>query len=134
MKKLLSISYSEWSFNLALFVLRVGVGILLLMHGYNKIEHFDTMKNTFLNFLGMGSTTSLILSIFAELFCSIFIILGLFTRLAAIPIIIDLTVALWKIHHFNFFGDGEKASLYLLAFIAILLVGPGKASVDGMRS
>ena len=131
MKKLLSISYSEWSFNLALFILRVGCGILLLMHGYNKIVHFDTMRISFLDFMHLGSSVSLIL---AELFCSIFLILGLFTRLAAIPIIIDLTVALWKMHHFNIFGDGERASIFLLAFIAILFVGPGKASVDGMRS
>ena len=41
-------------------------------------------------------------------------------------------VAVWKAHHFEVFVDGEKAALYLGAYITLLLVGPGKASLDSM--
>ena len=56
----------------------------------------------------------------------------LFSGLVAIPIVIAMFIALWKSHHFDFFGAGEKSALFLTGFIAILLLGPGKASVDGL--
>lgn len=85
-----------------------------------------------MNFLGMGSTVSLSLSLFAEFFCAIFVIIGLFTRFTVLPLVIGMSVAVFKAHDAAIFGGGEKAALYLTGFLAILLVGPGKASVDGM--
>lgn len=131
MKKLLSTQYSQGSFNFALLVLRVISGILLLPYGYNKLIHFAELRHGFLNFLGMGSTISLSLVIFAELFCPVFIILGLFTRLAVIPPLIGLSVALFKVQHADIFGKGEHTALFLAAFFVILLVGPGRISTDG---
>ncbi len=74
------------------------------------------------------------LLVFAEFFCSLFIILGLFTRFAAIPLIIAMSVAVFAAHHGKFATEGQMASLFLGAFLVILIVGPGKASVDGMIS
>lgn len=132
MKKLLSVSYTKWSFNIATFILRVGLGVLILPHGYNKLIHFSERKDSFLNFLGMGSTVSLSLSLFAEFFCAIFLILGLFTRFAVIPLIIGMAVAVHKAHDLAIFGDGELPALYFLGFLVILFLGPGKASLDGI--
>jgi putative oxidoreductase len=132
MKRLLSTSYSAGVFNFAMLILRVGMGSLMLSHGYDKLVHFARFESKFINFLGMGSTLSLSLVIFAEFFCALFLIVGLFTRLVAIPIVFALIIALWKSHHFDFFGAGEKAALFLIGFITILLLGPGKASVDGL--
>ena len=58
--------------------------------------------------------------------------LGLFTRLAAIPLIIDVSVAVVKGHKMDILGEGEHAALFVLIFIIILILGPGKISVDGM--
>ena len=132
MKKLLSTKYSAGAFSTAVFILRITVGALMLHHGYNKLVHFADMQPKFMNFLGLGNTVSLSMVIFAEFFCSVFLILGLFTRLACIPLIIAMGVALWKAHHFEVFGDGEIPALYLGAYITLLLVGPGKASLDSM--
>ena len=132
MKKLLSTKYSAAAFSTAVFVLRITVGSLMLSHGYSKLVHFADMQPKFINFLGLGSTASLSMVIFAEFFCSVFLILGLFTRLACIPLIIAMGVALWKAHHFEVFGEGEKVTLYLGAYVLLLLVGPGKASLDSM--
>lgn len=132
MKKLVSTKYSAGAFSTAMLVLRLGMGILMLMHGYDKLVHFSTYEPKFMNFLGLGKTISLALVIFAEFFCSLFLILGLLTRLASIPLIIATCVMIFKAHHGEIFGDGEHAALYLTGYIVLLLVGPGKASVDGM--
>ncbi len=132
MKKLLSTKYSAGAFNTAMLVLRLGVGILMMNHGYDKLIHYGDRHNKFMNFLGIGSSLSLALVIFAEFFCSLFIVLGLFTRFAVIPLIIVMGVALFKAHNSEFFGKGEMAALYLAAYITLLFVGPGRVSVDSM--
>jgi putative oxidoreductase len=132
MKKLLSTKYSAGAFSTAMLVLRLGVGILMLMHGYTKLMKFSTMKNDFMNFMGIGSTMSLALVVFAEFFCSVFLILGLFTRLATIPSIIATCVMVFMANKGDVFGKGELATLYLISYIVILFVGPGRASIDSM--
>lgn len=132
MGRLTSINYSNGAFNLAMLLLRLGSGVLMMAHGYDKLVHFAAYKGKFMNFMGIGVTASLSLSIFAEFFCAIFLVIGLFTRLAAIPLIINMGVALFKAHNGDVFGDGEKAALFLTCYLALLLCGPGKASVDGM--
>jgi putative oxidoreductase len=132
MKRLLSISYSQGAFNIAMLLLRVSFGVMMIPHGYDKLVKFAHMKSGFVNFLGMGSTMSLALDIFAEFFCSIFLIFGLFTRLVVIPLIIAMCVVVAIAHHYQIFGDGEHGAMFLAGFIVILLLGPGKISVDGM--
>ena len=131
MKSLFTTRYSSSSFNVALLVLRLGFGILLMYHGYDKMQHFDTMKTQFISFMGLSPSMSLSLVIFAELFCSALVVLGLLTRLATIPIIITMVVAIAKAHNYDITGQGQAAALYLFGFLAILFLGAGKASVDG---
>lgn len=132
MKKLLSTKYSTGAFSTAMLVLRLALGILMMNHGFDKLIHFGEKHNQFMNFLGMGSTLSLSLLIFAEFFCSLFLVLGLFTRLAAIPLIIAMSVALFMAHDGLIFTEGEKPALFLAGYIVLLLLGPGKVSVDSM--
>jgi putative oxidoreductase len=132
MSKFLSTKYSNAGFNFGMLVLRVVLGILLASHGYQKLIAFNTLRYKFMNFLHMGSSFSLALVIFAELFCSIFLILGLFTRFAIIPIIIAMSVVVFVATHGEILGRGETGAIYLAAAITILFCGPGKISVDGM--
>jgi len=133
MKKLLSIHYSEWAFNLSIFCLRLVSGLMLLFgHGFDKLQKFNTLQGSFYNFMGLGSRTSLVLAIFAELFCSIFIILGLFTRFSAIPLIITMLVAIFGHNAGRPWLENETGALYLTSFFVLLLCGPGKISIDGM--
>jgi putative oxidoreductase len=131
MKKLLSTNYSATAFNIALLLIRIVFGVYTMMSGYEKMVHYTELKSQFLNFLGMGMSFSLILAIFAEFFCGLFVLIGLFTRLATIPILILFSVAIYKVHHLSLLTDAKNATLYFCAFLLILLVGPGKASVDG---
>lgn len=132
MRKLITTRYSEGAFNTAMLLLRLFAGILMMYHGYDKLVQFGERHDQFMNFLGLGSTVSYTLVVFAEFFCSLFIVLGLFTRLAAIPLIITMGVALFKAHNGEIFGDGEMSALFLGCYLVILLLGPGKISVDGM--
>ena len=117
---------------MAMLVLRFGVGVLMINHGYDKLIHFSAMKADFMNFLGLGNSISLTLVVFAEFFCSLFIIIGLFTRLSAVPLIITMAVALFMVFKGEVFGKGELPALYLAVYVVLLLLGPGKISVDGM--
>lgn len=133
MKKLLSTKYSAGAFNAAMLILRLIFGIIMLHIGYQKLVNFGTMQHTFMNFMGIGSTASLALVVFAEFFCSFFLILGLFTRFAAIPLIITMCVALFKANSGNIFSEhGQVAALFLTAYLVLLFVGPGRVSVDSM--
>lgn len=132
MSKFLSTKYSAGAFNLGMFILRVVLGLLVASHGYAKLIKFSSLRYRFMNFMHLGSTTSLSLVIFAELICSIFLILGLFTRLASVFIIITMFVVVFVASHGNIFDQGERGAIYLAATIMILLCGPGKISVDGM--
>jgi putative oxidoreductase len=132
MKRMLTTNYSAGAFNAAMLFLRFAAGGLMMKHGYDKLVHFGSYKATFMNFLGLGSSTSLALVVFAEFFCALFIIIGLFTRWAAIPLIITMCVALFKAHNGDFMGEGEESALYLGTYLTLLLVGPGRISVDGM--
>lgn len=133
MKKILSIKYSTTVFNITFLLLRVVFGAAMLVnHGYGKLVHFADRKDRFVDLFGIGSPATLSLVIFAEFFCAIFIILGLFTRLAAIPLVIAMGYAFFISNSGNLFGDGESSALFLTVFLAILLCGPGRVSVDGM--
>ena len=132
MKKLLSTSYTNISFNLATLILRICLGILMIPHGYDKLVNFAAYKKDFMNFLGTGPTISLALVVFAEFFCSIFLIMGLFTRLVVVVLIIEMLVVIIKSHDMKIFADGEHGALFLAGYLAILLLGAGKASLDGI--
>src|SRR5690242_11008022 len=113
MRKLFSTGVSDNAFSFAMLVLRVGVGSLMLMqHGLAKLMNFASMSRHFADPFGIGSTTSLAMVLFAEVFCATFVILGLFTRLACIPLIIAMAVALIYSNHADFFGKGELPGLY----------------------
>lgn len=130
MKKLFSIRYSDNGVSFATFVLRIISGGLMIPHGYSKLINFASMSGKIMDPFHIGHPTSLALVIFAEFFCAVFVVLGLFTRFACIPLIIDMSVALFLAHHGDSFGDGAQATLFLGAFVALLFTGPGKISLD----
>jgi putative oxidoreductase len=131
MKKLFSTGCSDNSFSFATLILRLGAGSLIMIdHGLDKLMHFAQKSAKFADPFHIGSTTSLSLVVFAEFFCAAFIILGLFTRLACIPLIVAMAVALFSAHKGEFFGAGESAGLFLTCFVALLFTGPGKISLD----
>ena len=116
--------------SLFLLALRVLFGGLLLMHGIQKLSNFSDMSATFPDPLGVGHTVSLCLAIFAELACSIGFIFGALYRLALIPMIFTMGVAFFVIHGNDPFALKELPFVYLIVFVLMFLIGPGKFSLD----
>ena len=92
--------------------------------------NFAAKSANFTDPFGIGHPLSMGLAIFAEFFCAILIVLGLMTRLACIPLIIAMAVAVFYSHDGKIFTEGEHAGLYLIGYIALFLTGLGKLSVD----
>lgn len=134
MRKFFSVSYPQGAFDFAMLLLRIAAGGLMVKHGYDKFINFSDTASHMMNFMGIGQKACAVLVIFAEFFCSILVIAGLFTRLACIPLIITMAVALFMAHKGDFFGDGQVAALFLVAFTVLLFTGPGRASADKLIS
>jgi putative oxidoreductase len=118
-----------------LLALRLGVFTMLaLAHGLGKLERFGELHKTFADPLHIGSTASLVLVVFAEFFCSLALVFGLFTRLAAIPVIVNFVVILALVHLHDPWAKKEMALLYLWPAVALLLSGAGDYSLDGLRA
>jgi putative oxidoreductase len=130
MKKLFSTKYTDNGVSFSLLILRLVFAGLLIPVGYQKLTHFASMSKMFPDPFGIGHAPSLALVVFAEFFCAVMVLAGFMTRLACIPIIISMSVALFSAHHGEVFGEGGKATLFLAAFLVILFTGPGKASID----
>lgn len=131
MKKLL-LSTKAISLDLGLLVLRLAFGGLMLSHGWPKLMNFSDRMDRFSDPLGIGSTASLSLAVFAEVFCAGFLILGLLTRLSLIPLMITMAVAVFIVHANDPFSRQELGLLYLMAYAALFITGPGKFSLDKM--
>lgn len=130
MKKLL-LNSKPINHDAGLLILRVFVGVTMLAsHGWGKMMKLITGDTGFADVFGIGETASLILAVFAEVLCSLFIALGLFTRATLIPLIITMLVAVFVIHGDDPFGKKEFGLLYLIPYITLLLTGPGKYSID----
>lgn len=118
--------------DLSLLLLRVTFGgLMFINHGlgkFNKLMAGGEIK--FASVFGMGPELSLGLAVFAEVLCAIMIVLGLFTRLAVIPLIITMLVAIFVIHISDPFKKMEMAIIYLIPYLVLLWNGSGKYSVD----
>lgn len=112
--------------DIVLFVVRIFVGFAMISHGFPKLMKLVGDKEIeFFDFLGLGAQNSLFLAVFAEFICSIFIILGLFTRWAVLFLMITMAVAGLVVHSADAFGDREMSLLYLANYIMIFAFGPG---------
>ena len=131
MRKLLYTSYDKLSINLWLLILRVSIAGFMLTHGYPKLTRlFEAGEIKFSDPIGLGPEISLVLTVFSEFICSILIGLGLFTRIATIPLIITMLVAAFIMHGADPFARKELALMYMLIYITLLVFGGGKYSVD----
>lgn len=118
-------------FAFGMLIIRLGIAFTMIRgHGFSKINHFDEMLANFGDPIGIGITATVVLVIFAEVFCSILIGFGLFTRIAAIPLIITMLVATYIANGGADFAVQEKGLMYLIIYIGIFFAGPGKYSFD----
>jgi putative oxidoreductase len=116
--------------NVLLLILGVVIAVLMLRHGLPKLQRLLSGNFRFSDPIGLGSMPSLILTVFAEVICSILIGLGLGTRLAAIPLIITMAVVLFVVHGDQPLSAHYNVLFFLLGYIILLITGSGKYSLD----
>ena len=127
------LSSKSVALDLALFILRVGSAGMMMTHGWNKLMNFQEKSLSWPDPLHVGHSVSLGMTVFAELFCAGFLLLGLFSRLALVPLIFLMAVAVFVIHAGDSFGDKEHAVLFLVPYIVLFFTGPGIYSLDSIR-
>jgi putative oxidoreductase len=120
---------SDWG----LLIVRVVFGLgIIVGHGWSKFTGFSESAATFLDPLGIGSQLSLGLTVFAEVFCAVAVVVGFKTRAAVLPLLFTMFVVLGFVHLGDPFSGIEKAVLYFAAYAALLVAGPGKYSLDAV--
>ncbi len=137
MKKLLNFflfgkSTGEGMASLGLLILRVAAGVLMMTHGWSKIQNFEGMVQSGFDPIGMGATLSVVMLIGAEFIAALFIVLGLLTRLSAIPLIVAMSVAAFVAHASDPLQVKELSLIYLTIFATLLITGAGKYSLDSL--
>jgi putative oxidoreductase len=120
---------SDHSRNYAALALRL-CAAFMLVHGWPKLMSFSERSDTFADPIGIGPAGSLALTIFAEVFCTAFVVVGLYTRVATLPLIICMAVAAFFVHHGDPFDRREASLMYLAIYIAIFFLGGGRFSAD----
>ena len=120
------------SVNLLLF--RVVISASLMTHGYGKLLRLidgDIWGRTHFIF---NEEISMALVVFGEFFAPLFVLIGVGTRIFAIPIIYTFCVIVFDVHWGDSFGKMEKGLMFLVSYVLIFLSGPGKISVDNLIS
>ncbi|MGD8428330.1 MAG: DoxX family protein [Balneolaceae bacterium] len=133
LKRLNSSTLSEFvDPKIAVMILRIAAAVFIIYgHGFGKVMnvlsgHFPAGFDP----IGIGPEISMILSAFAEGICAFLVLIGYWTRLASLFLIVNMSVAAFVQHASDPFGIKEKALLFLLIWITIFLLGPGKWSLD----
>jgi len=126
------LNQSDLKSNIGLLLLRLFFGgIMFFQHGIPKfMKLIDGAPYKFADVFGLGTGLSLGLAVFSEVLCGLLLVVGLFTRWASLPLIATMLIAAFLIHGSDSFGDKELAILYLIAYLCVFLLGPGKYSID----
>jgi len=120
--------------NAGLLLLRIGFSALMIVqHGWNKWMGFENIAPNFPDPLGVGSTFSLALAVAGEVLFPALVLVGFYTRLSSIPVVVTMGVAAFIVHAGDGLGDRESALMYLIGFAVIGLMGPGRFSIDHLR-
>jgi len=120
--------------DLALLLLRVWLGAsLLMLHGIGKIPRLMADEVRFASVAGLSPTVSLALAVLGEVVAPVLLILGLGARWAAGLSAATMLGAFVVGHGMALSGErsGELPFIFLAGFLALVIAGPGRYSIDG---
>ncbi|MBB5621370.1 putative oxidoreductase [Pedobacter cryoconitis] len=135
MNRLFNTNYNHRGLDFVLLILRIGIAGLMLSHGIPKLEMLLAGGEIkFMDPIGLGNTATLALAVFAEVICSVLILLGLAVRLAVLPLMVTMLIAIFIAHGNDGLAEKELAIHYLLTYIVLLFAGGGRLSIDSLIS
>ena len=118
-------------YHFALLIFRVAVSLeLMIAHGLKKIGIGGAMAETIPNPLGLPEILNQGFAIGANLIMPLFIILGLFTRIASLPILAVTATGYFIVHFNDPILVKDIPFMYTVSFLFIALAGAGNYSLD----
>ena len=141
MKRKLFNSANALNLDLGLLIIRIIIGLLMTFVGYEKLINFETIaasdfwaKN--ISFLGMSGKVPLALTVFAELFCSLLLIIGLFSRFSLLVLMFCMAYIFVVVFPMSILDKGENgyqfndAFVYFTIYLGLFFTGVGNYSLD----
>lgn len=116
--------------DLVLLLARIGIGLAMLTHGIPKLMKYEALSQTFFDPFGLGSQASLLMALFAELLCSVALILGVFTRLAAAMLLFTMLIAVYMVGMLKGWAGNELATIYCFVYALLIAFGGGRFSLE----
>jgi putative oxidoreductase len=117
--------------DIGLLFLRTSGGVLLLwVHGLPKLIHYQQQLQLIEDPLHLGPWPTLAAALFAEIVCPLLIMAGVATRLACLPILFLLGVALLVVHPEWTMEQAQFGWLLVILFSTLLITGPGSLSLS----
>jgi putative oxidoreductase len=113
---------------------RLAVGLLFLSTGWGKVHNIAKVTG-FFEKLGIPAPGfNAVLVGYSELICGALLVLGLLTRLATVPLIVSMVIAILTAKRGDIHGlfdlVGQDEFTYLVVLVMIAVIGPGVASLD----
>ncbi|ONH50621.1 putative oxidoreductase [Pseudomonas cedrina] len=109
-----------------LFLRGSGALFLLWVHGLPKLIDYSEQLTLIEDPFHLGAHITLWLAIFAEVLCPLLIIAGVLVRLACLPILAVLLIAMLVVHPQWSLFEGQFGWLLLIIFTSVLIAGPGR--------
>jgi putative oxidoreductase len=120
----------------ALLIARLTVGVLFVSTGWGKVHNIEKIIGYFGELHIPAPAFNAVLASWTELLCGSLLVVGLASRLAAIPLMVTMVVAILtaKLDEIHGVPDllGEVEWTYLVLLFIVVVFGPGKASVDAI--
>lgn len=123
----------SWNRDGAVALLRIWLGIVMIVHGNGKFFGDKTGFSAKLSELGFPASELFAwLAATSEFVGGILLVVGLFSRPAALFVAGTMIVAAFVAHFDDPFSKKELALTYLVSSLVILIAGPGKMSLDNL--
>ncbi|MGB5715750.1 MAG: DoxX family protein [Gammaproteobacteria bacterium] len=118
-------------------IIRLSVGILILFHGAAKVLHPDTLGFISSMLEGAGLPDALAYGVYVgEIIAPLMIVLGVYCRLGALVVVVNMLFAIWLAHADDIFSVTdhggwalELQGFYLFTALALVFLGSGRYAI-----
>ncbi|BDD04955.1 DoxX family protein [Aureibacter tunicatorum] len=116
--------------DIGLLILRIGISLMLIKISFGKLKNYSEWLTKFPAPFNWNVKTSLNITLTIQIICSLLLILGLFTQLAAFALFAMMCIIVLEVHKGYSYEEHEFVLHYLLIYLAIFFTGAGKYSLD----